>query len=324
MILPQTEPLLKTYRFPLTGTLLLLNIFIYFTFFASHRDALGDQRILDRASTEITGKLYYQYLETLSAAEKQSRPVWAIQLQKDSDDNMETLGAYGLRDGAFLKAAETLNFVGDDVAIARWRKDLKTFQKFYDDDRVYSFGLNKSDVFSLSWITYQFSHASMMHLFSNMLFLIVMGTAVEAMSGGFIVLLVYILGGIVGGAAFLAVSGAAIVPMVGASASISALLAYYFVNERRRRIRYAYFISPFPGHYGFIYLPTLLIVPLFLLVDFTSLLSSPEGLSGSVAYSAHAGGTVLGLAIGLFVRFILRPAPQPVQSLDEEYSPLRK
>jgi membrane associated rhomboid family serine protease len=324
VILPQTEPLLKTHRFPLTATLLLLNVFIYFTFFASHKDALGEQRILDRASTEITGRLYHQYLETLPIKDKEARPVWTAKLLKENDEDMETLGAFGLRDGAFLKAAETASFTGDEVAIERWRSDLQTFQKFYSDDRVYSFGLNKSDMFSLSWITYQFSHASLMHLFSNMLFLIAIGTAVEATSGGLLLLLVYILGGVVGGAAFLAVSGSAIVPMVGASASISALLAFYFVNEKRRRIRYAYFVSPFPGHYGYIYLPTLLIVPLFLLVDFTSLISSPEGLSSSVAYSAHAGGTVLGLVIGLFVRFILRPAPLQAQNLDEEYSPLHK
>jgi membrane associated rhomboid family serine protease len=324
VILPQPEPLLKTHRYPLTGTLLLLNVFIYFMFFANHVDHLGEQKILDRASTEITGKLYYQYFKTLPAREKNLRPTWITKLAKDSDEDMETLGAYALRDGPFLKAAENTVFTGDDVAIAKWRQDLTSFKKFYDEDRVYNFGLNKADIYSWSWVTYQFSHASMMHLFSNMVFLVVIGTAVEVMSGGFILLAVYVLGGLVGGALFLTVSGTAIVPMVGASASISALLAYFFVVEKRRRIRFIYFISPFPGHYGFIYLPTLLLVPLFLIADFTSLLSSPEGLGGSVAYSAHVGGTLLGLLAGVVSRFILRLTPPPEQSHDEEYSPSRK
>lgn len=324
MILPQPEPLLKTHRYPLTGTLLLLNVFIYFMFFSGHVDRLGSQSFLEDTSTEITGRIYSQYLATLPKAEREQRPVWTSQLNTETSDGLQTLGAYALRDGAFLKAAETANFQGDTVAIDNWKKDLVVFKKFYDEDQVYSFGLSKSDTFSWSWITYQFSHASLMHLFSNMIFLITIGTAVEAMSGGFILLFVYIVGGLCGGALFLAISGSAIVPMVGASASISALLGYYFIMEKRRRIRYVYFVSPFNGHFGFIHLPTLLLVPLFLLADFTSLMASPEGLGGSVAYSAHVGGTLLGLLMGACNRFILRLSPPPEQSLDEEYSQSHK
>jgi membrane associated rhomboid family serine protease len=233
---------------------------------------------------------------------------------------MEILGTYALRDSDFLKRAETMKFHGDEVAIENWRRDLGDFGHYYDSDTIYNFGLNRADIYSWTWLTYQFSHASLMHLFSNMLFLVVIGTTVETFVGGFGLVALYLLGGVAGGAAFLYYNGHGVIPMVGASASISALLAFYLVVERRRRVRYVYFISPFPNHNGFIYLPTLLIFPLFLLVDFTSLLSNPDGIGSGVAYSAHVGGTIFGLLTGAFARWALN-VERPLSFEDEVVEP---
>lgn len=329
MILPQSEPLSKFHRFPLTWTLLALNVLIYFLFFAGQPDSFKDQKILQTESTVVTGKLYYQYLQHLSSFEQATRASWIYKLSVESDDQMEILGSYALRDADFLAQAETFPYTGDQVAIGRWREQAASFMKFYNEDTMYNFGLNKADANSMTWITYQFSHASMTHLFSNMLFLVVMGTAVEAMVGSFALLVIYLLGGIAGGAAFLFYNGHGVIPMVGASASISALLAFYVVAETRRRVRYVYFISPFPGHNGFIYLPTLLIIPLFLLVDFTSLIANPEGIGSGVAYSAHVGGTIFGVITGAFARWVLHlerplafvdpvPVPKPESAPEDD------
>lgn len=331
MILPQPEPLSKYHRYPLTWTLLALNVLIYFLFFAGQTDSFKDQEILKTESTIVTGKLYHQFLQRLSSFEQKSRAEWIYQLSSDNDEQMEILGAYALRDAEFLAQAETLPFEGDQVAISKWRESAAAFMKFYNEDTMYNFGLNKKDMNSITWITYQFSHASITHLFSNMLFLVVMGTAVETLIGSFGLLIIYLLGGIAGGAAFLFYNGHGVIPMVGASASISALLAFYVVAEVRRRVRYVYFVSPFPGHNGFIYLPTLLIIPLFLLVDFTSLIANPEGIGSGVAYAAHVGGTLFGVLIGAFARWVLhveRPlafidpvpaAPKEDRDLDDDF-----
>ncbi|HEY8271051.1 MAG TPA: rhomboid family intramembrane serine protease [Pseudobdellovibrionaceae bacterium] len=333
MILPQPEPLSKFHRYPLTWALLALNVVIYFVFFAGPPTGVPGvfraQKILETNSTIVTGKLYYQFLQSLSTSEQKSRASWVGKLSFQNDDHMEILGSYALRDGDFLSQSQTLKFHGDEVAIEKWRREIEAFKKFYDEDTIYNFGLNRAKIFSITWLTYQFSHASLTHLFSNMLFLVVIGSAVEALVGSFLLVL-YLLGGVAGGIAFLYYNGQGVVPMVGASASISALLAFYMIAETRRRVRYVYFISPYPGHNGFIYLPTLLIVPLFLLVDFTSLIANPEGIGGGVAYSAHVGGTLLGLVAGAFTRWGLRierplsfeePIPQVEQNHDGECSP---
>lgn len=330
MILPQPESLSRYQRYPLTWTLLALNVLIYFVFFAGKPDTFAQQKILQTESTIVTGKLYHQYLKTQSTFEQSLRASWISQLSPLSDEQMELLGSYALRDAEFLSAAETAPFEGDEVAIEKWRKDLVSFKKHYADDTIYNFGLNKSELYSVTWLTYQFSHASLIHLFSNMLFLVVIGTAVEGLAGSFALLVIYLLGGVVGGASFLYYNGHGVVPMVGASASISALLGFYVVAEARRAIRYVYFVSPFPGHNGFIYLPTLLIVPLFLLVDFTNMISNPDGVGSGVAYAAHAGGTLFGLILGAAARWGLglqrplqdyEPTLPPEQNHDEEYSP---
>jgi membrane associated rhomboid family serine protease len=321
MILPQPEPLSKTHRYPLTWTLLALNVLIYFLFFAGQTDGFYKQRILQTNSTVVTGRLYFQFLETLNPAEQASRASWSLKLMPENSDQMEILGTYALRDGAFLATAPTMKFVGDEVAIERWRNDVADFAKYYNEDTIYNFGLSRTDLHSWTWVTYQFSHAGLVHLFSNMLFLVVIGTAVETLVGGFGLLALYIFGGVAGGAMFLYANGHGVIPMVGASASISALISFYFIVETRKRVRFVYFISPFPGHNGFIYLPTLLIFPLFMLVDFTNLLSSPDGLGGGVAYSAHVGGTLFGLLMGAFARWVLH-VERPV--IDEPILPAER
>ncbi|MBK9322044.1 MAG: rhomboid family intramembrane serine protease [Bdellovibrionaceae bacterium] len=328
MILPQPAPLSKYHRYPLTWTLLLLNTLIYFVFFSGRSDDFYQQRILSSTSAVVTGKLYFQYLQSLTNREQESRAFWTAKMNPENAEQMEILGSYALRDKEFLTASQSAKFQGDEVAIERWRKDIFNFSKSYEKDSIFSFGLAKMELRSSTWITYQFSHASVTHLFSNMLFLVVIGSVVETLVGGFGLLFLYLLGGISGGIAFLFYNGHGVIPMVGASASISALLAFYFVVETRRRIRFFYFISPFPGHNGFIYLPTLLIFPLFILVDFTSLMANPEGLGGGVAYSAHIGGTLFGFLAGAVARWVLHverpltyddPTPPPEQNHDEEY-----
>lgn len=125
----------------------------------------------------------------------------------------------------------------------------------------------------------------------------------EVLVGSWALLFIYLLGGLAGGWGFLFLDPQGTVPMVGASASISALLAFYCFAELRTRVRFVYFVSPIPGHWGPIYLPTLLIIPLFLVSDLANLWSTPEGLGSGVAYAAHLGGAVAGAFIALFYRF---------------------
>ncbi len=299
MILPAPENLKPWARFPLTWTLTLLNVLIFVLIFSgTNNEEYNQKKVLENESVQVAGRLYFQYLQTLSPEFLFAKPEWVLHLKASNAEQMETLGMFAIRDADFLKQAETMSFKGDAVRIESWKSELKDFKSYYFNQSVFQFGLYTFDR-PLAWLTYQFSHSGWIHLFSNMVFLIALGTAVEALAGSGMLLVIYLLGGAFGGLAFLLLNAHGSVPMIGASASVSALLAFYCVVEPRKRVRFLYFISPIPGHNGFIYLPTLLIFPLFLLVDFASLLSTPDGLASGVAYSAHVGGTLFGLIFGL-------------------------
>lgn len=303
MILPCPENLKDYTRFPLTITLGVLNIFIFILIFSGVSSDLSSSPLLEREGLTITGRLYYQYLQGLPSGAISNSPSWVQEMNPRNLEQMGVLGAYALRDASFLTVAETLAYRGDEVQISGWKADLITFRKNYQGQLLYRFGLSSLGKGPWAWLTYQFSHSSWMHLLSNLLFLVVMGAAVEGLAGSGVLLVLYLLGGLAGGVGFLLSDTHGAVPMVGASASISALLAFYCIAETRVRVRFLYFVSPMPNQYGIIYLPTLLIVPLFLVVDLANLWSSPEGLGGGVAYAAHLGGSLMGVLAAVLYRW---------------------
>lgn len=298
MIFPVPEIPRRWENYPLTWCLLGLNVFLFLLFFWRLDDKMAGVDFTRAENMQTTGQLYRQYL---SENPKAVRAGWMLQTHFEDSEQMEILGTQALRDEGFLSSAEKFKFYGDEIRIARWQKDLAAFKSAYFGDILFTFGLHSFRPF-LPWVTYQFSHSGWAHLASNMVFMVVIALPIETMIGSWGLLLVYLLGGFAGGLGFLVLGGSTVVPMVGASASVSALLSFYAFAEVRRSIRFGYFISPMPQQYGFIHLSPLLIVPLFLIVDFASLISTPSGLGTGVAYSAHVGGTLFGLVAALLWR----------------------
>lgn len=305
MILPFPIHFKDWKNYPFTLLLIGLNVLIYVMFFTGP-DSEPNRDFLESESLKTTGRLYSQYL----AQDKSGtpRPSWVSQMRTDNTEHLVTLGVYAIRDAQFLLDGENFSFAGDQVAIKEWKKSFVEFRKSYQDQPLYRFGLSSIGLKSMAWVTYQFSHAGFLHLFSNMIFLFLMGMAVESIIGGVGLLALYLLGGFLGGWVFLWMDSHGSIPMVGASASISALMAFYCLAETRLRIRYYYFVSPVPGQHGEIFLPTLLMIPLFLLSDLGNLWSQPEGLGGGVAYAAHIGGSLLGLVAAILYRIYMSKA----------------
>jgi len=303
MILPCPEDVRQYSRFPLTITLVLLNIFIFVLIFNGNSSGITTSSLLQKDGLTLTGRLYYQYLQGVPSEDLLEKPAWVHEMKSANTEQMGVLGAYALRDARFLASAETLPYKGDEVRISEWRQEFSEFRKKYQQQLLYRFGLSSLEKGPLSWVTYQFSHSNWMHLISNLAFLVLIGVAVESLVGSASLLFIYVLGGLAGGLGFLLSDSHGTVPMVGASASVSALLAFYCIAETRARVRFLYFVSPMEGQYGAIYLPTLLIIPLFLVVDLANLWSTPEGLGSGVAYAAHIGGAACGALLALLYKW---------------------
>lgn len=140
-----------------------------------------------------------------------------------------------------------------------------------------------------------FMHGGLIHLLGNMLFLWIFGNNVEDSMGRIRFVLFYLLGGIVAVGAQVAVSPDSMAPTIGASGAVAAVLGGYALMYPRARVVTLVFIVFF---ITLIELPALIVLGawfLLQLVSGSSELAQPGG--AGVAYFAHVGGFVFGLAL---------------------------
>lgn len=249
-------------------------------------------------SLYVTGELYRQYL----LGESSSRSPASV----EKLDSVE-LGLKALTDSEFIKKGSLHEYSGDPLLIENWKKSWRERSVERVADANYFLGLNSDNFFSLSWITYQFSHANWLHLISNILVLFVFAGALERFVTGGWLIGVYLMGGLGGAAVFSmwtdSFGGSS---LVGASASISALMAFYLVLEPRKRLPFFYFLSPVPGFYGTINLHKFWFWIVLFLKDISAWLSPSVLGQGSVAHLAHLGGLATGVALALLYE-VLHP-----------------
>ncbi|SHJ77191.1 Rhomboid family protein [Malonomonas rubra DSM 5091] len=147
----------------------------------------------------------------------------------------------------------------------------------------------------LTLLTSLFLHGGFMHLAGNMLFLFIFGDNVEFRLGRFRYLLVYLLCGVASTLFFALFAGDSQVPLIGASGAISGVLGCYFLWYPRNRVRCFLFLFPFIM--TSIYLSARLVLGFYLLIDnLVPFLFASSATSG-VAYGAHIGGFLTGLAV---------------------------
>jgi membrane associated rhomboid family serine protease len=157
-----------------------------------------------------------------------------------------------------------------------------------------------------------FMHGGLLHIGGNMLFLWIFGNNVEDSMGRVRFIVFYFIGGFAAIALQTAVDPNAAVPSIGASGAVAAVLGGYLLLYPRARVLTLVFLFVF---FAFIQLPALAFLviwfaqqALFGLADLTN----PTGGGGGVAYFAHIGGFLFGLAaIKLFANRRKRDYFQP-------------
>ncbi|MBX2987074.1 MAG: rhomboid family intramembrane serine protease [Bdellovibrionaceae bacterium] len=306
MILACPESPQSWHKRPVTWCLVAANVFIFMLFFSGLPDSSASQLLRDE-NLRVAGEIYLRYEKNLPPAQRLRQPAWLDEMKSGDSRQMEMLGSMAVRDRRFLDFVENSPPLGDEIAFASLREKIHQFRDNLSSQPLHRFGLNSERTKSFAWVTYQFSHIGWMHLISNMAFLLFLGWVIEGIWGGGVLLLLYLTGGFAGGLLFLSLSPAGIIPMVGASGSVSALISFYSLAETRRRVRYYFMLLPWQNLHGFVYLPTLLIWPLYLVSDFAGLIAAPEGFITGVAYSAHVGGALLGATLALNFRLFRQP-----------------
>jgi membrane associated rhomboid family serine protease len=148
----------------------------------------------------------------------------------------------------------------------------------------------------LTIFTSMFMHGSLLHLGGNMLFLWIFGNNIEDSMGRLRFVAFYIGGGVAALAAQVLVGASEAVPTVGASGAIAAVLGGYAILYPKARVVTLIFIIII---FTIVELPALIVLGLWFLLQLAygaSEVTQPVG-GGGVAYFAHIGGFVFGLAL---------------------------
>lgn len=138
-----------------------------------------------------------------------------------------------------------------------------------------------------------FLHANLVHLLGNLWSLWIFGNNVEDAYGSGGYLLLYVMSGLAATAAFVLTNPGEVTPLVGASGAISGVMGAYLVLFPRARV-----VSVFPI---FFFIPVALPAAFFLILWFAGQFALIGGATG-IAWQAHVGGFVFGVAVSFLLR----------------------
>jgi membrane associated rhomboid family serine protease len=168
----------------------------------------------------------------------------------------------------------------------------------------------EAPAFWVTILTSMFLHGGWLHIIGNMLFLWVFGNNVEDSMGRARFLLFYLLGGLVAAYAQAAVDTSSTAPTIGASGAVAAVLGGYILLHPRARVVTLVFIIFFVT---LIEIPAMILLGIWAVLQFLPALGQvgvTDLASDNVAYLAHVGGFLFGLAaIRLFTAGRQRAGP---------------
>ncbi len=165
-------------------------------------------------------------------------------------------------------------------------------------------------------VTSMFLHGSWMHIVGNLWFLWIFGNNVEDSMGHGRFLVFYLLTGLVASAGHVVSDPGSVVPMVGASGAISAIMGAYLVLYPRARVHTLFIIIiiirvfPLPAWFFLLY---------WFFIQVASSGMQGAGSPGGVAFWAHIGGFLGGVAlVKLFQNRVLVNAKRSKQQLSRK------
>jgi membrane associated rhomboid family serine protease len=147
----------------------------------------------------------------------------------------------------------------------------------------------------LTLLTSMFIHGGFAHILGNMLYLWIFGNNIEDILGPVRFIVFYVLCGLAAHALHIASDPASTIPTVGASGAISGLLGAYLIAFPRARVVTLVFLGFFVR---MMLVPAFVIIVFWFVIQFIFGLASLGGTrEGGVAWFAHIGGFLAGIAL---------------------------
>jgi len=153
---------------------------------------------------------------------------------------------------------------------------------------------NPADVY-LTLFTAMFLHGGWIHLGMNMWMLWIFGNNVEDRLGRFMYVCFYLVGGLVGTICQWLADPQSVVPMIGASGAVAAILGGYAITYPKAMVKTMIIV----GLIFFVDLPALVVLSIWFLLQMAAGLNIMRDLLGGeqVAFWAHIGGFVAGVIL---------------------------
>jgi membrane associated rhomboid family serine protease len=141
-----------------------------------------------------------------------------------------------------------------------------------------------------------FMHGGLMHIGGNMLYLWIFGNNVEDTLGHLRFLVFYVACGVAAAVAQTVVGPTSDVPMVGASGAVSGVLGAYLLLFPYATITTLVIFGFFMR---FVHVPALIVLGFWIVLQFLNgfLSLGVAGPGGGVAWFAHIGGFIAGMAL---------------------------
>ena len=142
----------------------------------------------------------------------------------------------------------------------------------------------------LTLFSSMFMHASWTHIIGNMLYLWIFGDNIEDRIGSSKFLIFYLLCGLAASAAHIVFGPESVIPSLGASGAIAGVLGAYLVLFPKRSVRVLMARQ-------IVTMPAFIVLGMWIVLQVFSQISVVGGEGGGVAYMAHIGGFIAGLAL---------------------------
>ncbi len=149
-------------------------------------------------------------------------------------------------------------------------------------------------------LTSIFLHGGWAHLLGNMLYLWIFGDNIEATIGSIRFVLFYFVGGILAGLTQVLIEPNSVIPCIGASGAIAAIMGAYTVMFPKSRVKMILLVF-----FAIFYIPAWVFLGFWFAQQAMSgigALNIGGESTGGVAWWAHIGGFVYGAVVGLVYR----------------------
>ncbi|NSL55826.1 rhomboid family intramembrane serine protease [Uliginosibacterium aquaticum] len=298
-------------RLPLGVILLvLINLFVFFAL--QSRDEKRYELMVDYYAGSVLPNIELPAFEAHLRKEGEGKKLKRLEAMKQAKALFPALRMMEA-DDKFMRALHAGEVVTDaHLQYEDWLRARHQFEAMQARLFTERFSFDGEHPKWYTAITHQFLHGDLGHITGNLVVLILIAPAVEALLGTVPFLVVYLLGGLGAvGMHWLLMSGAA-GSLVGASGAISAVMGAFAVLLGMRRIPFFYFVF---FYFDVVKAPALLALPLWLANEAIQFVWFSG--SSNVAYGAHFGGLLAGALLVLPLR---RAALARLQAADEEGS----